>query len=89
MGSENDIANTEDTTSSKKIVRTNTVQGFGSAPKSPEDEKSWSEWVKTLGVNRAIARGACSQVMSDWDSPVSKSMFESSVKSFSEKGHGR
>jgi hypothetical protein len=89
MLNENGFENTEDTSVPKKTVRTNTVQGSGSAPKSPDDEKSWGEWIKPLGVSRAIARGACAEVKGDWDSPVSKSVFESSVKSFSEKGHGR
>lgn len=58
------------------------------AAKTP-DEKPWYEWVEELGANRAIARGACADASADWDAPVSKSVFESAVKKFGGKGHGR
>jgi hypothetical protein len=87
---ENDIINGDEAaTTSKKTAKTNAVQGAGLTPGTPADERLWGEWVKSLGVSRAIARGACAEVKGDWDSPVSKSVFESSVKNFSEKGHGR
>jgi|GEM_PF-2591285 hypothetical protein len=66
-------------------------QQTSSVKSTPQDAsgKTWSEWVKELGVNRAIARGACSEIMADWDDIISRESFESAVKAFGEKGHGR
>ena len=56
---------------------------------SGKTEKTWEEWVIELGVNRAIAKGACSEAKLDWDTPIPKSLFEDIVLNFSKKGHGR
>ncbi len=77
----------EDTSSiSKRRQQTSSVQ---STPQDAPDGKTWSEWVKELGVNRAIAKGACSEIMADWDDVISREIFESAVKAYGEKGHGR
>ncbi|MCL2154044.1 MAG: hypothetical protein FWH53_00110 [Leptospirales bacterium] len=53
------------------------------------EEKTWDEWVKEFGINRALAKGACSEAKLDWDATITKSFFENTVRNFGKKGHGR
>lgn len=79
------VKSCEDTSPiSKRRQQTSSVQ----RPIAP-DGKSWSDWVKELGVNRAIARGACSEIMADWDDVISRDSFESAVMAYGKKEHGR
>lgn len=84
------IESDETDSASAEAVETSSVQ-FPSAALAGESAglKTWNEWVKDLGVNRAIAKGACSGIMADWDDVISRESFESAVKAYGEKGHGR
>lgn len=86
------VESDETDSASDEAVETSSVQGATAAPAAvaaQADGKTWSEWVKELGVNRAIAKGACSEIMADWDDVISRESFESAIKAFGEKGHGR
>lgn len=62
--------------------KTKPAKGESKTVNTDAETKSWSEWSTTIGVPAPIWKGAIAHLKADPDAPVTRSTFESAIRTF-------
>ncbi len=85
MSDKDDKANAVDGKSEPNLSAATSVRR---ASASVREARTWAEWTRELGVDKALARGACADIRSDWSAPIERGDFDRAVKQFGKTRHG-